>query len=178
MKHLSTLSIRQGDDVMTSEAFGYLVQYQYMTQLDLSNIPEQWIRNLDCIVSLRGDLLPKIITFSTGFSDEGLQLLLPYLRNVMDLQIRPYGQFINAFSIVANAQLTALLEYLSLDVVPETIVRGPDLILLARTAKRLEYLYIPEETDESNILPSATSVTDAVMDELASHLPKLQRLCL
>ncbi|MCJ1391803.1 hypothetical protein MMC18_004670 [Xylographa bjoerkii] len=178
MRQLSTLSIRRGfDHVMTSEAFGYLVQYQYLTHLDLPNIPEQWIRDLDTSVFPREGPLPNVTTFSAGLSDGGLELLLPYLRNVTNLQIRASGQFINAFSIVASAQLTAL-EHLSLDVIPDTIVRGADLILLARTAKRLEYLYIPGDPDEINNLPSATSVTDAVMDELASHFLNLESLCL
>ncbi|MCJ1383188.1 hypothetical protein MMC17_006301 [Xylographa soralifera] len=178
MRQLRTLSIRQGfDDVMTSEAFGYLVQYQYLIHLDLPHIPEQWIRDLDPSVFPRGGLLPKINSFRAGLSDKGLNLLLPYLKNVTSIHIRPYGLFINAFSIIASAQLTAL-EHLSLDVSPDTIVRGADLIMLAATAERLEYLDIPGDLDKNDRLPSAISVTDAVMDELASHLPNLKVLSL
>ena len=178
MRQLSTLSIRQGfDDVMSSEGFGYLVQYQYLTHLDLPNIPEQWIRDLDPSVFPWGGPLPKITTLSAGLSDGGLELLLTHLRHITTLEIRPYGPFINAFGILASAQLIDL-ESLSLDVFPDTIVRGADLILLARTAKRLEHLSIPGTRDESDKLPSAISVTDAVINELTSHLSNLKELCL
>ena len=178
MKSLSTLSIRQGfDDVMSPEALRSLVQHQHLSHLDLPNIPEQWIRDLDLSVFPYGVLLPHITTFSAGLSDKGLELLLPYLRNVTNLEIRPSGQFINAFSIIANAQLTAL-EHLSLDVVPNTIVRGEDLVLLAKTARGLEYLFLPVQRNAIDVLPSAIRVTDAVMEDLASHLPNLKELCL
>jgi hypothetical protein len=178
MKHLSTLIIRQGfGNLMSSKAFGYLVQHQNLTLLDLPNIPEQWIRDLEPSVFPPGVLLSKITFFSAGLSDGGLELLLPYLLNVEVLQIRPSGQFIDAFSMVANAQLTAL-KHLSLDVVSTTIVRGEDLIRLAETSRKLEYLDIPEDRDGVDRLASATRVTDAVIEDLASHLPNLKELCL
>ena len=179
MGSLSTLSIRWGfDNVMTSEGFQHLAQYQFLTHLDLPNIPEQWIRYLDPATFSHEGPFPSIATFSAGLSDSGLELLLPHLRKIINLRVRPFGQFINAFSIVAGAQLTAL-ESLSLDFFPDSIVQGTDLILLAKTARRLEDLYIPNPKypDESNKnFPSAICVTDAVIDELARHLPKLEKL--
>ncbi|MCJ1288356.1 hypothetical protein MMC26_007711 [Xylographa opegraphella] len=178
MRHLSTLSLIRGfDDVMSSESFGHIVQYQYLTSLNLPDIPEQWIQDLKPNRIPRGGLLPNITTLSAGLSDRGLELLLAYLRNIKNLQIRPCGQFVDAFSIIASAQLVDL-EHLSLRVSPDTIVRGADLILLAKTARRLEQLHIPGDPDESNELPYAINVTDAVIDEMASHLTNVKELCL
>ena len=178
MRQLSTLSIRQGfDSLMTSEAFGHLVQYQYLVHLDLPDVSEQWIRDLDPSVFPREGPLPKITTFSAALSDGGLELMLPYLRNVKNLDLRPYGQFINAFGIIASAQLTNL-ENFSLGVLSRTIMRGADLIAFARTAKNLEYLWIPEDPDSLDRFPSAIDVTDAVIEELARHLPNLEELCI
>jgi len=61
---------------------------------------------------------------------------------------------------------------------PPLLWRGEDLVQLAETARRLDYLYIPADCDGYDGLPSAIRVTDAVMEDVARHLPNLRELCL
>lgn len=175
MRQLSLLDIRLGfEGVWSFEALTVLAQYPSLTTLEIPDIPDNWI--LDLVGNSTMQLFPKLNRLGTGLSESGLEMLLPHLKEIFGLEIALSGQSTNALRLVADVPG---IRFLSFSLNPRSVVRGEDLIRLAKNTPGLEQLELPAAPPwdtEPPALPSALGITDETIQEVARLLPELETL--
>lgn len=177
MQCLEKLSLPVGfDHILNSEGFMYIAQYQRLVHLHLSDIPDFWIQDL-VLENPEANFFPVINDLNAGVSDRGLGELLPHMRHVTNLELRPYGDSREMFRVIANAQLTDLVMVM-LEFQMGSVVHGEDLVRLCKNAPMLEYLLLPMEytgeVPEHFFHP--VNITDTTIARMAFFVPHLVHL--
>lgn len=175
MQSLTRLSIRDGfDDVLTSEGFTHITHYRLLTHLRLANIPEDWTPHTRRGEAWQDEILPSIKVLEAAVSNDRLNLLLPHLGKIVELNLRPFRQSDRVMAIIADARL-ASLEILQVKFGAGSIIRGADLVLTTEHAKGLKILKLPWDVDEytDTFLPFTDGLTDEIMDRFARNLSQL-----
>ena len=179
MKSLTSLELHDGfDDLMSTKTLLSVAEHQSLKVLELPNVPGHYLRNVNIDRDPDISLFPCLERLSIAVSDEGLQILLPHLKALQELVIRPFGQSKDSFQAIASAQLTRL-KRLHMRFGPESIVRGSDLLLLVTCARELEELKLPSDQDpEFTGCLDTDEITDTTIEQVARQLPKVRELTL
>ncbi|MCJ1242050.1 hypothetical protein MMC14_010057 [Varicellaria rhodocarpa] len=171
MRSLSVLRMRYGwMNLWSAEILGGLALHQSLSNLEMPNIPDDWLRSLTATAE---DLLfLKVHTLVIGVSDTGLEILMPRIKNVSKLELFLQGPSTNALATIASLpNLTSLQLHFS----PGSVIRGTDLISLAENCKCLEYIRVAHlDFPQLMVLPTSERISDTTIDHLAWLLPDLR----
>ncbi|MCJ1248458.1 hypothetical protein MMC30_005676, partial [Trapelia coarctata] len=174
MRQLSILDIRHGFNRLWSiKVFSVIAQHPSLLGVFVPDIPDDWVRKL--VGGPSTQLFPELPVLNTGLSEFGLELLLPHLEKIQGLKIDLSGQSSDALKIVADIPH---MRFLSFQFGPRSVVRGEDLIRVAKSTPGLAGLDLPVQPplDITPVQPSAQGVNNATIDEVARLLPKLEML--
>ena len=188
MQSLECLGLRGGfEDSLSSKGFAHLARHPSLTYLDLPHVAEEWVQSLG--THPKGTLFRKLETFraglyveapNAGVSDTTLGLLMPHLQGIKEFRVRssPSSDSHETFHVAVHS-IPSTLQKLELIHNSEGVVRGSDLVALAKYAPGLQELKMPfliTTLDEEWDTLDAQGITDAVFKSMASYLPHLEVL--
>ena len=171
MRSLSVLRMRYGcTNLWSAEMLGGLAVHRSLSNLEIPNTPDDWLRILT--TTTKDLLFFNIHTLVVGVSDNGLEILTPHIKKVSKLELFLQGPSTNALATITGVPH---LTFLQLHFSPGSVIRGTDLISLAKNCKCLKYIRVAcSDFPQMVVLPTAKEISDTTIDHLAKLLPDLR----
>lgn len=171
---LEWLDIRRDfKHVWTQEAFEAISTYQNLALLVILEVKDAWITALNRIKTV--SVFPKMTYLYTSVSDSGLEELHHFMPNLQVLTLHN-SELPPSHHILSAASKFTLLKKLKIQLAEDSSITGQELVQLAENCPGLKELYIAE--DQAPTIPSATDITNPLIDTFARNLPALQELYL
>jgi hypothetical protein len=158
----------------TQQAFETVSMYQNLGLLHMHHIEDSWITAIDR--NGVSSVFPNLKHLYAGVLHTGLELLhrfIPKLRGLTleNEELGPSHQI-----LLAASRFTALTE-LKIQLGEASRISSQELVQLARNCPKLRKLSIAEDQSAACI-PSASGITDELMENFARNAPYLHELCL
>ena len=174
---LTALDIRLGrkSSGWTLNEFKATAKHLNLELLIIPDIPDDWLEFLRRDSPIQPSF-PKMLHFTTGTSDQALQLLAPYMPTLESLELK-LQNLSPSHHILASASLFTHLKSLEVNFGTNSSIDANDLVLLAKGCPQLIEFSVCKFEDE-NHRPSGRGITDNAIEEMAQHMQNIAKLYL
>jgi hypothetical protein len=162
------------EKLWTQQAFEVISTYQNLELLHMHHIEDSWITALN--QKTTPSVFPKLKYLYAGVSDTGLELLHRFIPELWSLTLEN-EELGPSHQILAIASRFTALTALKIQLGENSSISGQELVQLAENCPKLSKLSIAEDHPIACI-PSASGITDELMETFARNTPCLQELCL